>query len=305
VLPSGRQHEIRYADQRAVITEVGATLRAYEVAGFAVLDGFSPDAMASAGRGQPLIPWPNRVADGRYEFDGRTHELALTEPRLHNAIHGLVRWSSWELLGATAARVRLGHHLWPQPGYPFHLALELEYELGPDGLRVTIGAENAGSERAPYGAGQHPYLRAQLGTIDGSSLRLPAILRLETDDRQIPTGRRLDVTGTEFDFIEPRPIGPLRFDTAFAGLRRDADGKARAVICAPAGGRRVTMWMDAGFDYLMVFSGDPLSGAERRQSLALEPMTCAPDAFRNGRGLLVLAPGERAAASWGVSVGFE
>ena len=95
--PSGEQFELKLGEQRVVVVEVGGGLRAYDVAGRALLDGYEVDAMASDGRGQVLIPWPNRIEDGTYEFAGSRHELALTEPSLHNAIHGLVRWQAWSV----------------------------------------------------------------------------------------------------------------------------------------------------------------------------------------------------------------
>ena len=301
VAPTGRQHEIRYGGQRAIVVEVGGGLREYEVDGFGVLDGFGPDELASAGRGQILAPWPNRIADGRYEFGGEVLQLPLSEPELRNAIHGLVRWSAWQLLEGDAARVRLGHRLWPQPGYPFVLALEARYELSEDGLSVATTVENRGGGPAPFGLGQHPYFRVAPGPVDGTLLQLPAATRMEADERQIPTGRLLSVEGTAWDFRASRPIGESRLDTAFADLERGDDGLARVELAAPDGRRRVTVWMDEAFGYLMVFTGDAL-GERGRQSVALEPMTCAPDAFRSGIGLRVLDPGERLTMRWGVSV---
>jgi len=301
--PSGGQYRIEHGAQRATVVEVGGGLREYAVDGFPVVDGYDEEDMAVAGRGQLLIPWPNRMADGSYRFGEQTHQLPLNEVAQHNAIHGLVRWNAWDLIEASSRSVRLGHVLWPQAGYPFTLALEVFYELSDLGLRVTLTAENAGQNPAPYGAGHHPYVRAELAGVDGSVLRLPAGTWLETDERQIPTGRLLNVAGTEYDFRAPRTIGPTRLDTAFTGLTRDADGLARIELSSADGARRVAMWLDAGFDYVMVFTGDTLEPSARRRSLALEPMTCAPDAFRNNLGLQVLEPGQRVLASWGIGTG--
>jgi aldose 1-epimerase len=293
--PSGRQHVIGHAGQRLVVVQVGGGLREYQVDGFPVLDGYGQDQMASMGRGQVLAPWPNRLADGRYEVDGQTLQVPLSEPRERNAIHGLVRWSSWDNLATTGSRVRMGHVLWPQPGYPFTLELELEYELSDTGLRVTMHAENIGLRPAPYGAGMHPYVRAELGGIDTSVLRLPAETRFEMDERHIPTGRRLSVAGTPYDFREPRAIGGTAMDAAFTDLARDADGLAWTELRSGADARRTSVWVDEHFGHLMIFTGS-------RRSLAVEPSTCAPDAFHNGQGLILLQPGERVAGSWGISV---
>ena len=299
--PSGSQHVIEYAAQRATVVEVGGGLREYTVDGFPVLDGYAEDETAAAAKGQLLIPWPNRLADGRYQFGQETHQLPLSEPSMRNAIHGLVRWSAWDLIEASSQHVRLGHTLWPQAGYPFTLALEVLYELSDRGLRVTITAENAGRQAAPYGAGQHPYLRAELTAVDASTLRLPAETWMQADERQIPTGRLLTTAGTDYAFQSPRRIGSTRLDTAFTGLARDANGLAWVQLTSSDGLRQVSIWMDEGFDYVMAFTGDTLAEGARRRSIAVEPMTCAPDAFHNGMGLQVLEPGQRVRASWGLA----
>jgi aldose 1-epimerase len=300
--PTGRQYQIGHCGQRAVVVQVGGGLREYEVDGFPVLDGYGVDEMASSGRGQVLVPWPNRLGGGCYEWAGLTQQLALNEPAKQNAIHGLVRWSTWELLESTPSRCRLGHVLWPSPGYPFTLALEIDYELSDAGLRVTMSAENAGRQPAPYGAGQHPYVRAEMGAPDASWLRLPADTWLEMDERQVPTGRTLSVAGTDRDFREARQLAATRLDSAFTDLRREADGQARVELDSSDRARGVVVWLDRAFEHLMVFTGDALAAPERRRSIAIEPMTCAPDAFRNGLGLKVLEPAERVSASWGIQV---
>ena len=241
IAPTGRQHEIRHGEQRAVVVQVGGGLREYEVAGFPVVDGFGLQELAMAGRGQILAPWPNRLADGRYEFGGERHQLPLSEPGRRNAVHGLVRWSAWELLDAGTSHVHLGHVLWHQVGYPFTLALEARYALSDDGLAMTATVENGGRGPAPFGFGQHPYIRATTGAIDGSLLRVPAATWLEADERQIPTGRLLGVAGTPGDFRVSRPIGHTRLDTAFTDLDRGDDGLALIELAAPEGERRVTV----------------------------------------------------------------
>ena len=116
-----------------------------------MLDGYGVDEECTSGRGQVLIPWPNRIEDGTYEFDGERHQLPLTEPEHRNAIHGLVR-GPWTVAEQGPARAD-DHALEPQPGYPFSLALELEYSLSDDGLRVQTTATNVGGKAAPYGSG--------------------------------------------------------------------------------------------------------------------------------------------------------
>ena len=107
VLPTGEQFELRLGDQRAVVTEVGATLRSYSVAGREFLDTFADNQISFAGHGQVLVPWPNRIDGGRYTFQGRSHQAPLNEPEKQNAIHGLVRWLNWVPAAHDAARITL------------------------------------------------------------------------------------------------------------------------------------------------------------------------------------------------------
>jgi aldose 1-epimerase len=171
---SGEQIEITRGDQRAVVTEVGAGLRRYSSNGRELLDGYGEDAMSSSGRGQMLIPWPNRIQDGRYTFEGRDHQLPLDDVPEQDAIHGLVRWAAWRAGERAQDRVVMEHVLHPRPGYPFSLALSVEYRLSDEGLEVRTTATNRGSEPCPYGSGNHPYLWLGEQGVDVLTLRIPA-----------------------------------------------------------------------------------------------------------------------------------
>src|SRR5437763_3186153 len=301
--PSGQQVELVSGVQRAVITEVGAGLRSYAVGGVDLLDGFAGDEMSTGGRGQLLIPWPNRIRDGRYELGGTDRQRPRSAPEHGNAIHGLVRWANWELDQRGQDSVVASHVLHPQIGYPFTLGLEVVYGLSGTGLRVAITATNLGSQPLPYGAGQHPYFTVGTELVDPAVLCVPAGSVLEADERGIPTGRSLPVAGTELDYRRARPIGAAAVDSCYADLERDRDGVSRVAVAHPSGSPRVTVWMDACFRFVMVFTGDTLEPARRRRGLAVEPMTCAPDAFRRGAGLQILEPGQQSTAIWGVTSG--
>ena len=298
-LPSGEQIEIRAGDQRAVVVEVGAGLRSYAAGDADLLDGYDAEVMAVAGRGQVLIPWPNRIEDGAYEFRGRSHQLPLTEPEARNAIHGLVRWGAWTVGERSDDRVVMEHTLHPQPGYPFSLGLGIEYSLSDEGLRVTTTATNLGREGCPYGTGQHPYLTLGTDTVDPVVLRAPGRTVLQSGARGLPAGTA-DVDGTEFDFREPRTIGTTTLDNAFTDLERDDDGLARVWLRHPGNGATLTVWLGESYGYVQLFTGDPLPSVNRR-SIAVEPMTCPPNAFRTGEGVLVLEPGESATSAWGIT----
>lgn len=298
--PSGEQIEIAAGDQRAIAVEVGGGLRAYSAGGTELLDGYPAERMSSAGRGQVLIPWPNRIEHGAYEFAGRSLQLPLTEVAERNAIHGLVRWAPWTVAEREPSRAVVEHLLHPQPGYPFALALAIEYALSDAGLRVTTTATNVGPDPCPYGCGAHPYLTAGSPSVDSTLLRVPANTVLRSDERGIPTGSAR-VAGGEYDFRDPRPVGATVLDHAFTDLERDGDGLARVELRDSELRTGVTLWIDDSYRYLMLFSGDPLPEDVRRRSLAVEPMTCPPNAFRTGEALIRLAPGESFTSAWGIA----
>jgi aldose 1-epimerase len=295
-LPSGEQFEIAFGDHRVVAVEVGGGLRTYSVDGEHIIDGYGVDEMATGGRGQMLIPWPNRLQDGSYEFQRRRHQLPLTEPEHGNAIHGLVRWDAWQAREHEAHRVVLEHVVHAQPGYPFSLRLAIEYELSTRGLTVRTTATNIGAATCPYGSGAHPYLALGTKTVDDVVLRVPARTALRSNDRGIPVGT-VSVEGTELDYRSARRIGEAKLDHGYTDLDRDDAGIAR-VVAEGADGSGRTLWVDEGYPYVMVFTGD--IPAVQRRALAVEPMTCPPNAFRSGEALVNLEPGESHSAAWGL-----
>ena len=304
--PTGAQFVLQRAGQRAVVTEVGATLRSWRVDERQQLDTFQVHELDHGFRGKVLAPWPNRIRDARYVFAGAEYSTAVTEPERRSALHGLVLWVNWRPLRRAADQVTLGYVLHPQPGYPFTLGLEVEYRLESDGLTITLRATNVGVGTAPFGAGFHPYLTLGGGRIDDVLLELPARTRQPVDERLLPTGAPVDVEATEYDFRRARPIGPLALDTCFGDLERGADGLARVRLTAPDRGRALTLWMEECFSYVHVYTADTLAEPARsRGGIAIEPMTCAPDAFNSGDGLLALVPGASFAGRWGLSTQTE
>jgi len=298
MLPSGEQIDIVHGDHRAVVVEVGGGLREYTVNGRELLDGYGADEMSSSGRGQVLIPWPNRIQDGRYSFDGDDHQLAIDDVEEQDAIHGLVRWAGWVVADRATDAVVMEHVLHPRPGYPFTLALSVEYRLSDEGLLVQTTATNRGQRPCPYGSGNHPYLTLGQDNVDPLTLRVPGARVLVSDERGIPLGSTL-VDATDYDFREPRTIGATVLDHAFTELVRDGDGRVRVELCDPGAVSALTLWLDEAHPYVMVFTGDPLPDVNRR-GIAVEPMTCPPNAFRTGENLVRLEPGQSFTSSWGI-----
>jgi aldose 1-epimerase len=297
VLPSGEQYEIAAAGYAAVVTESGAALRALSHRGRALVEGFGEDEMSTKGRGQLLMPWPNRIRDGRYSFRGKDLQLGLTDPGTRTASHGLARWAAWTVEEHTATSVSLVYRVMAQSGYPWAVDLHVLYDLSAEGLVVTQTATNLSPEPAPYASGAHPYLRVG-DAIEGLELRLPARERVLVDDRMLPTGTA-PVSG-DHDFTSPRRIGDLVLDAGFGGLVHE-DGRATTTLVEPATGRGVALWVDEHHRWLQVFT-PPSDGP--RPGVAVEPMTAPADAFNSGTDLVTLAPagspGDELSVSWGI-----
>lgn len=290
---SGARYSITAAGYRAEIAEVGAALAGLWHDEQPVTVDCRPDQLPPKSAGCVLVPWPNRIRDGRYRFDGVDYQLPLTEPAKLNATHGLVKWVRWQCLEQDPASVLLGCDVVPQTGYPFEIRLRLRYSVSADGLAVRLTAGNLGADPAPFGAGFHPYLDLADYPVDEAELLIPAESVLRTDERQIPVGR-LPVAGTAFDLRRLRPLGELRLDHGFADL------VGRVAVLRTAR-RRLELHWDAAFRYLQVFT--PPAITPGRNAVAIEPMSCPANAFNSGEGMRRLAPGEEWTGSWGIRVG--
>ncbi|HKH88422.1 MAG TPA: aldose 1-epimerase family protein [Acidimicrobiales bacterium] len=302
--PSGRQLSIGDGQTRATVTEVGAGLRELEIAGEAVLWPYPVGEMASGGRGQVLAPWPNRVEDGTYTFGTVSAQAPLDEPDRRNAIHGLVRWLKWDVDEQGKRSVALSCLLAPQPAYPWRLRLGIRYEVLDGGLVVHASATNESPMAAPYGMGLHPYLDAGPGGVDGCTLTLAADRRLVLDERGIPQGSA-EVAGTTYDFAGGGSLTGVRLDDCFTGLSGPAGhvlpaGAAWEAVLSSGSGRRSGLWADGAWGYVMVYTGDTLAPDEQRRGVAIEPMTCPPNAFRSGQSVVTLAPGGRWEGRFGI-----
>ena len=296
--PSGQQLQISYGEHHATVVEVGGGLRRYDVGGRQLLDGYARMEQCTGARGLPLIPWPNRIQDGAYTFDGTDYQLPLTEPAAHNAIHGFGRWRNWTCHQHTESQVVMGIVLHPQMGYPFTLDVRVDYELTAAGLTVRTTATNLGTQPCPYGTGQHPYLSLGTELVDECELHLDADTYLPTDERGLPIGSA-DVQGSAFDFRVPRQIGTREIDYTFTDLARDSDGLAWVHLSAANHGA-VALWVDESYPYLEIYTAHTQPAPHWRTGLGVEPMTCPPNAFRSGQGLIRLTPGQAHTSNWGL-----
>ncbi len=298
--PSGAQYHLRFGDQEAVITEVGASLRVYRAGGTDLVRPYHGAELAPAFSGMVLAPWPNRLADGLYQYEGAVYQLPVSEPSRMTALHGLVTYVRWQSAGVSddGSSVELSHTIVPTPGYPWPLELVAGYSLSDAGLRATITATNGGDSTAPYGVGVHPWLSTGGAEVDDCTLHVDAIRHVTTDNRLLPTGTE-PVSGRS-DLREAKPLVARAYDDAWTDLVRDADGLSWLLLGRPDGST-VALWADGAARAWQVCTGDEVD-AIGRTAVAAEPMTCVADAFRTGDDLIELAPGLTHTLTWGLAL---
>ncbi|WP_221585024.1 aldose 1-epimerase family protein [Microbacterium sp. G2-8] len=298
--PTGHQIRLTRGGVTAHIAQVGASLRGLTVDGTAVVAPFPEGSRAPFGSGIVLVPWPNRIRDGRWtqtdphgtEYD---EQLAITEPALANAIHGLLSATPYVVEEGDGSAT-LTAAVAPQNGYPFGLETRVTYALVDDGIHVTHRIANVGSEAAPVAVGTHPFFQIEGVRPADLTLTVPAATWFEVDERLLPVAER-PVTGDR-DLREGVRLGDVSLDDAFGTLSRDANGLAGTTLRAPDG-QTVTMWQDETFDYVQVFTTDSYPGQE--VAVAIEPMSAPAEAFNSGQGLHWIEPGETWELRWGVA----
>lgn len=292
---TGDQYELEFEGARAAITQVAAALRGLVIDGVDIVEPYPATVVAPLGSGIVLAPWPNRVRDGRWQYQGEELQLDLTEPELHNSLHGLLRDRPYDLVEKTASSVTLAATIFPSRGYPFALITAVKYELVADGITVTHTFTNDSDSAVPVAVGTHPYLRVGDVPIDELTVTVPAGTRFETDDRLNPIAENR-VDGTRFDLRDGVIIKGLALDDAFGELEGDRTSR----LTAPDG-TYTELWQGPEFQWTQVFVGRvfPRDGV-LGDAIAIEPMSAPPNAFNSGQGLRWLAPGESWELSWGI-----
>lgn len=292
----GQTFRLAHGDQTADVVSFGAHLRTFRVGERDVVVPFEADGFPPASAGAVLVPWPNRLEDGAYTWQGRDHRVPINEVDRMTALHGLLQWQRWSGVQIHDACVRLSTTLTPTPAYPFQLELHVEYLLTTEGLDVTLRATNSGERDAPYGAGFHPWLAAGPGGLDVARLRADATTWYPTDERLLPTG--VEPLPEHFDFRTSRTIGATTFDDAFGSPVFDDDGRSWVVLRGDDG-LSAAAWMREPLAVWQLCSSGPAADG-LRHGLAAEPMTCPANAFRSGDHLITLPAGGSHTVRWGL-----
>jgi aldose 1-epimerase len=314
--PTGEQYLLRRGDATARIGQVAAVLREFSVGGTHYTETWPDSDPAPHACGIVLMPWPNRVADARWHWEGELQQLDITEVQHGNASHGLLRDTPYQVADLADDSVTLTAAIYPQHGWPFTLETAVTYTLTDVGLRVTHRVSNMGAEPAVFGCGAHPYLRVGDTPVDELTVTVRAASYFEMTAAMIPTEKH-SLTGGLVALPHGAPLRDLDLDTGFADLLavddlQATDGAQPArfehVLSAPDG-RILTLWADADFRYTIVYTPDDFPNdtvrgpAGQHRAVAIEPMTCPTNALNSGEGLITLQPGEIWCASWGLTPG--
>jgi aldose 1-epimerase len=282
----------------AALSPRAASLRSLTVRGLDIVEPFVTEPDAPGMAGATLVPWPNRVEDATWWHNGRRHELAMTEPELGNANHGLLAGDDFAVLERDDTSATLGAEIRQPQGYPFDLDVVVGYVLTDSGITVTTSVENRGTEPAPVALGAHPYLRIGSSEIEHLAVSVQATHAYRLDERHIPR-ERFAVRGTAWDLTLPRRIADTPSHATFE--HESVDGVLVHALHDHPEGERVELWADSDYRFTQLYIAREFpSAAGPRLAVAIEPMTAPPNALRTGEGLRWLAPAERWQTSWGV-----
>lgn len=275
----GAVYHLAAGDYTAEVGSRGAALRSLRWRGRDLVVPQTPELSLLAYSGRVLAPWPNRLRDGTYTWAREHYHVPINELATRTALHGLVCWTDFPTAQQPSPHelnLRTTIH---DPGYPTDLELRVSYQLRPEGLTVSITATNAGTQSAPYGVSIHPYLTCDGLPADECTLTLPADRVLTVDDRLLPV--RIGAVSGELDLRTPAELGSRQLDHAFTTLPERWHARLAG------GGLAVVLESDAR--WAQVYSGEEIG----RVGVAVEPMTCPPDAFNTGVDLIELEPGEQ------------
>ena len=280
---SGREITLEAGDYEARIVTVGAGLAGLRYRGHDLAVPHGVNECPPGYLGKVLMPWPNRVAGGSYSWEGVSYDLPVDEPALGTSLHGFVAFQEWEIAEADASSVLLRTLIAERYSYPWTLAVSARYSLDHDaGLSFELSATNIGEGTAPYGVGFHPYLAIDGAKADVLELSNPATIVYEADASMIPVAAH-DVASFGLDFRSPTLINKAALDHAFAGLPQ---GSWTVTLRNPASGVAVSLSSDAR--WLQVYSADYIG----RVGVAVEPMSCPPNAFNSGTDVVALGQGD-------------
>lgn len=291
-----RIENIESGEYVQIIPSFGANLHELYLKGEVVIEGAeSSDTFkerAAMFEGAKLAPFPGRVENGKYSFSGQNYLLDLNEAGAGNAIHGLIYNQSFDIVETSCTEQKgsatLENKYEGGEGYPFKFTIRIQFVLEDHGLTLKTTLKNRDNATIPIGDGWHAYLK--LGTIvDSLEIELPEVEKLELGPKLIPTGQREHQPSRKF------MIGEQELDDCFK--LHNLTGTVTTYLSKED--RTLEIWQETGhegYNYLVVYIPPD------RDRIAIEPMTCAPNSFNNGEGLIKLKPQQSIDLTTGIRV---
>jgi aldose 1-epimerase len=261
---------------------------------------FASGGYRPSSHGIPLLfPYPNRIRQGRFTWEGRAYHIPpenVLYDRIGNAIHGFCVDRPWRVLrtdeASATAQFRLSVDAPDRLAFwPADALIEVRYEVRGAMLRSETRIVNPDRRPLPWGFGTHPYFRLPLGSSSAPgrcTVEAPVTSLWELAG-SLPTGARLPIAAEKNLSVAPY-YDLLQVDDVFTGLVPQA-GTVESVIIDEDSGLQVSQRVPEAFRELVAFT------PPRREAICLEPYTCVTDAINleaicGDTGLQVLAPGE-------------
>ena len=270
-----------------ILASYGASLISYKHLDYEFVEGYTQaeEIQNQKYRGVILAPFPNRVARAQYTFKNEDYHLAVNREKEGLALHGLLYDQAFGVDLQSEGRVVLSfNYSKKKEGYPFLFSLIVSYELKSDGsLNISTTVENK-EDKMPFGLGWHPYFKMN-ESIDDLTFEFPPSRKIELDRSLIPTGNHLPFNSVP----KTLDLSLHQFDDCFELLSEESIGFKLI-------GRHYILEIKGGsleeFPFFQIYT------PKNRTSIAIEPMTCAPDAFNNQMGLMILNPMEKRTFSY-------
>ena len=263
-----------------------------------VLDGYR-DAVEARNmdgfRNAVMVPWSNRLRDGKYRFQGREYDFAGKTAGGSQAIHGLVADQPFELVESGEDFLRARAQVPKLEAYPFEVEVEVTYRLcaDPHRLSLDIVAKNNGEGDAPISLGWHPYIACQGGSAETTKITVPSQVRIQTDRNLIP---KPGIKGFSTQAYPVTLVHRRDIDWGMTSLVAE-DGVATALVDHVDGSQTAVELIGArqglGLGSFQIYTGQALA-YRRGIAVAVEPLLAMTDAFNRPEceALITVGPGQ-------------
>ncbi len=243
-----------------------------------------------------LLPYPNRLKDGVYQYNGKNYAFPVNDKDTNNSLHGFRNFLKMSVENIiveedfASITLKNSYH-GNNPSFPFSFDFKVTYEFnGYNNLSCEVQLYNPTNETIPISFGWHPYFQLGNTSVDELELQMPTVQQVLVDDRMLPTGKLTTIS----TYNSLTNLTNKNFDTCFKVNKEDI---SEVSIHAPSLNTKLTYWQENNaFPYFQVFI------PPKRKSIAIEPMTCNVNAFNSKEDLKELNGQERFTGKFGVRV---